>query len=456
MEFKERKSNFKENVKDIKAQKYSKIDTAKDIGIFQGKKFLNFSLSKGYGTSKRSIAGYINFLTKENAENKTAISEGQRLWNDSFIVRNFASKNSLKGIGHSRYMLEKKFLKDNKRAINRKSAFSPFKMRREAFNKQTALKQKQIVKRMTNKAGNKIVKTLGINTSGSFFQGIKNFSRAFSSISKALGIVLSSLGTLFKVIGGVLVPIMFVVIIISVIAASLSGGIDELNLDMLTGTAIISNEKADVKILKEDTELISFKSQITKNRFEYKQRTIRVSGKIKKDKISIKGKFGEKEIALEGVIVNGKADLTGYMGENAIRALNGSMIGSGKTTKLGKRILLTARKYKDPYKSYPNLCLGFVCDVYRQAGVTENLSGGCASEARERYATKKGPIPIGAAVFSAPSYKAHVMCSCGRDAGHVGIYIGNNKIFGSQIPAIYTLDTWNKVLGYGGYYMPKK
>lgn len=456
MEFKERKSNFKENVKDIKAQKYSKIDTAKDIGIFQGKKFFNFSLSKGYGTSKRSIAGYINFLTKENAENNTAVSESQRLWNDSYIIRNFASKNSLKGIGHSRYMLEKKFLKENKRAINRKSAFSPFKMRREAFNKQTALKQKQIAKMMTKKAGNKIVKTLGVNTSSSFFQGIKNISRAFSSIGKALGIVLSSLGTLFKVIGGVLVPIMFVVIIISVIAASLSGGIDESNLDMLTGTAIISNEKADVKILKEDTELISFKSQIIKNRFEYKQRTIRVSGKIKKDKISIKGKFGNEEIALEGIIVNGKADLTGYMGKNAIRALNGSMIGSGKTTKLGKKILLTARKYKDPYKSYPNLCLGFVCEVYRQAGVTENLSGGCASEAREMYATKKGPIPIGAAIFSAPSYKAHVMCSCGRDAGHVGIYIGNNKVFGSQIPAIYTLDTWNKVLGYGGYYMPKK
>lgn len=456
MEFKERKSNFKENVKDIKAQKYSKIDTAKDIGIFQGKKFLNFSLSKGYGTSKRSIAGYINFLTKENAENNTAVSESQKLWNDSYIIRNFASKNSLKGIGHSRYMLEKKFLKENKRAINRKSAFSPFKMRREAFNKQTALKQKQIAKMMTKKAGNKIVNTLGINTSGSFFQGIRNLSRAFKSVGKALGIVLSSLGTLFKVIGGILVPIMLIVIIISVIAASLSGGIDELNLDMLTGTAVISNEKADVRILKEDTELISFKSKIIKNKFEYRQRTIRVTGKIKKDKISIKGKFANKEIALEGVIVNGKAELTGYMGENAIRALNGSMIGSGKATKLGKRILSVARKYKNPYGSYPNLCLGFVYDVYRQAGVTENLSGGCASEAREKYATKKGPIPIGAAIFSAPSYKSHVMCSCGRDAGHVGIYIGNNKVLGSQVPAIYTLDTWNKVIGYGGYYMPKK
>lgn len=253
MEFKERKSNFKENVKDIKAQKYSKIDTAKDIGIFQGKKFLNFSIGKGYGTSKKSIAGYINFLTKENAENNTAVSEAQRIWNESFIVRNFASKSSLKGIGHSRYMLEKKFLKDNKRAINRKSAFSPFKMRREAFKKQTALKQKQIAKMMTKKAGNKIVKTLGINTSGSFFQGTRNFSRAFNSIGKALGIVLSTLGTMFKVIGGILVPIILIVIIISVIAASLSGGIDELNLDMLTGTAIISNEKADVRILKEDT-----------------------------------------------------------------------------------------------------------------------------------------------------------------------------------------------------------
>lgn len=442
---------------DFKTKETNNINTIKNIGLFHSKKIAAFTMDKGYKMSKMGVTSLLGNLAKESENNKTAVSEAKKLWVDSYVVRNFASKHSLKGASFARYNLEKQFLKENVKPINKRTAFSPFKSRRIAFNKKTASQQKAIAKMLSRKTKNKIISSLGINTSGRMLSSIKRATRAFNVAGKALGVVVSTIGTAFKIMSAAILPLLFVLIIISVVAVAISGDFDTADLDMLTGTAKISKNIIGVDINKDDdTNLISFETEIKNNKFSYNQRTIRISGSIKKNTITIKGKFGDKEIALEGVIKNGNAELTGFMGDKAIRALSGSMFGSEKSSRIGKRIIAITKKYDNPYSTYPNMCLAWVYDVYKEAGVKQNVHGSCASEARDFYAKKKGAIPVGALVFSSPSYKSPVICSCGRNAGHVGIYIGNNKIIGSQIPAIWTLDQWNKICGYGGYYMPKE
>ena len=99
---------------------------------------------------------------------------------------------------------------------------------------------------------------------------------------------------------------------------------------------------------------------------------------------------------------------------------------------------------------YRNLCEGWVCDTYRKAGLHYSASC-CASHARERFAIKTGKIPIGAVIYSSKGYKSGVRCSCGRDAGHVAIYIGDGKVAGSQTPYIMDINDWIALCGYGGY-----
>ena len=100
---------------------------------------------------------------------------------------------------------------------------------------------------------------------------------------------------------------------------------------------------------------------------------------------------------------------------------------------------------------YAHLCEKWVCDVYKAAGLPTNGSC-CAAHSRDKTATKEGDIPPGAMIYSGPSYHSTVHCEvCGRNAGHVAIYIGNGKVAGSQVPYIMSLDRWTKMFGYGGW-----
>ena len=111
----------------------------------------------------------------------------------------------------------------------------------------------------------------------------------------------------------------------------------------------------------------------------------------------------------------------------------------------------------DPYRNgWAHKCLGWCANVYNGAGIALCAKGTgacCASAHREAYAIKKGNIPPGALIYNSPSvYKSGVTCgSCGRNAGHIAIYLGNGKIAGSQPPYIITLEQWNKTYGYGGW-----
>lgn len=117
-----------------------------------------------------------------------------------------------------------------------------------------------------------------------------------------------------------------------------------------------------------------------------------------------------------------------------------------------KRIAQVAASYGDPYHNgWGKLCEAWVADAYRKAGLKYTGSC-CAAKARQQFATGTGKVPVGAVIYSGDSYKSSVTCSvCGRNAGHVAIYIGNGQVAGSQVPYIMSINQWVSTFGYGGY-----
>ena len=107
---------------------------------------------------------------------------------------------------------------------------------------------------------------------------------------------------------------------------------------------------------------------------------------------------------------------------------------------------------KPPWENgYQGLCETWVCDVYASAGLP--VSGSCcASASRDEHAVWSEDIPVGAMIYSGHEYLSGFLCEdCGRDPGHVAIYIGDGKVAGSQQSYIMTLDEFKEYFGYGGW-----
>lgn len=97
-------------------------------------------------------------------------------------------------------------------------------------------------------------------------------------------------------------------------------------------------------------------------------------------------------------------------------------------------------------------CQKWVATTYQKALGGPYVSSCCASNARKLWAVSKDKaIPVGATVYGAHSWSGTI-CGCGKDAGHVGIYVGNGKI--ANLGAGYSLtdfSRWVKTYGYGGW-----
>ena len=144
--------------------------------------------------------------------------------------------------------------------------------------------------------------------------------------------------------------------------------------------------------------------------------------------------------------------LNGKSVKAILAMLNNNAVGELVGNKEQDNIVKTALSFKDPYHNgYTGMCELWVADVYRKAGLTYSGSC-CATEARRKFAKKDGKIPVGAVIYSGANYRSNVYDSvCGKNAGHVAIYVGNNQVAGSQVPFIMSLDDWKSVYGYGGW-----
>ena len=147
-------------------------------------------------------------------------------------------------------------------------------------------------------------------------------------------------------------------------------------------------------------------------------------------------------------------------------------LGKGKATYVGvddtdtefsKKILAQTSKYSNSYNpyyhGYTNLCQKFCGDMYRKSGVP--YQGTCCAFRHSTIAQKSGKIPKGALVFSGRkpdgsfyenNHAPGTYCGfCNSWAGHIGIYVGNGIIVGSQIPYAMSVDAWIEMCGYGGW-----
>lgn len=130
----------------------------------------------------------------------------------------------------------------------------------------------------------------------------------------------------------------------------------------------------------------------------------------------------------------------------------GSGVGSNAIGSKAQKSIVAAATNGKWYGTGPGWCEAWVAAVYRTA--TGNGAGHCCAKAsRDAWATTKGKIPVGAAIYSSDKYRSRVTCSCGRNAGHVGIYIGNGKVVSmlSGGPTVQSLSTWKSWFGYGGW-----
>lgn len=100
---------------------------------------------------------------------------------------------------------------------------------------------------------------------------------------------------------------------------------------------------------------------------------------------------------------------------------------------------------------YEGRCENWVCDVYHEAGLPTRGSC-CAARSRDRLALSTDDIPVGAMVYSDSGYRSGKICEiCGRDPGHVAIYIGSGMVAGSQSEYIMTVEAFEDMFGIGGW-----
>ena len=127
----------------------------------------------------------------------------------------------------------------------------------------------------------------------------------------------------------------------------------------------------------------------------------------------------------------------------------------GLSSDVQQRIVAIAQDYQNYGITAPaGYCEMWAEQVYRAAGVQVN-NWCCAGRngVTNVVSTDSSNIPVGAMVYNDPAvYNSHTTCSCGMNAGHVGIYIGNGMII-SNIggSSTDTLESWTSYYGFGGW-----
>ena len=127
-------------------------------------------------------------------------------------------------------------------------------------------------------------------------------------------------------------------------------------------------------------------------------------------------------------------------------------IGSEEQEKIVKTLKENWPEERPPWNNgYAGRCESWVCEVYKEADMPARGSC-CAASSRDDLAKDSGDIPVGAMIYSGPDCRAGTICEiCGKDPGHVAIYLGDGMVAGSQSQYIMTFDEFRVIFGYGGW-----
>ena len=136
---------------------------------------------------------------------------------------------------------------------------------------------------------------------------------------------------------------------------------------------------------------------------------------------------------------------------------DGSIINAtssnGTATDMQNKILEIALS-KNALGCEQGWCQKWVADVYNRAGQNPRASACCATQAANLWlvSSDKNNIPIGATVYGSHSWSGTRCDNCGRDAGHVGIYIGNGLIASNEGGITHkSIESWVGTYGWRGW-----
>ena len=144
----------------------------------------------------------------------------------------------------------------------------------------------------------------------------------------------------------------------------------------------------------------------------------------------------------------------------AIELLDGGILAGGvlqgeefEAATYQQKLVAQLALSKDTYSLNQGWCQKWVATTYQKALGGSYSSSCCATSAADKWiVSKSDKIPIGATVYGAHSWGGVGCTSCGKDAGHVGIYVGNGKI--ANLAAGYALTDfqgWMITYGYRGW-----
>lgn len=253
-------------------------------------------------------------------------------------------KNVFRGgkipLHYSRQKVEKKILGEKiKTPISAKTAFSPYKTRREMFDR--AYKKNRFNKRLVRAKGHIATAKKAMLAAQKHARNTHQIGgvvrRATSAVIHALKaaislarMAVSAVTSVIPWIAAIGIPILIIVVIVT--AASPANEVNQNGSGLLTSCTAsgqVTAGEIHLTIYAEEEKILSFTSPNQEGRFIYTApsngatKATNINGKITGTKMTLKGTLQGEPISMTGQVNNGKCRLEGFWGELAEDALNG-------------------------------------------------------------------------------------------------------------------------------------
>lgn len=346
----------------------------KTAGVFHAKSKTTFITNKSFklgGISSLKLADNA-FISKNPSDVESkSMSDGYTFSREIF----HAEKGTKKYLGKNYLKAEEQILKKfGKKEVTNKTAFSPFKSRRNEFNLKYKKSAKVFKKNIRRSVSSALYQKSGIKkgvmvfrrsklankiATSNHFRNAKVIVRSINSLVKALkgvGVLgsaaIKAIISLVGAVGAVLVVFVIIALLLTSIINNRDATADS-ELISVTATGTIKENILILKAVDEnDRVLFKINEKGSGSRWSYKDDNTNITVKIdRKNQIYLKGTYKKQLIAMKGEYKSSNITLTGYIGDMAEFALNGAWVspfGSKKyvvTSPFGPRRLFGGFHY---------------------------------------------------------------------------------------------------------------